>query len=170
MPCDLTSSRTRNCKNKLAGQSKIYFNNFVEDPFTIVAGEATAVNPLLTEVYEYELEGDGNTLVESLVSDRNTGTSVNTQTLTTILKGLSAANGAELNLMAYGYPQVVVKDRNGEYHSVAYDDGMDFTVEKVTGGAKTDLTGYTLTGVATTGALSAHLDAATVTAFLLLVV
>ena len=54
--------------------------NYLENPFTVVDGEATAINPLLTEVFEFQLEGDGNNLAESLVSERQNGTSVNTQT------------------------------------------------------------------------------------------
>ena len=55
--------------------------------------------------------------------------------------------------VARGYPQAVVKDRNGNYHAIGIDDGIDFTVEKATGGVKTDLNGYTLTGVSTVAEL-----------------
>ena len=136
----------------------------------MVGGECTAVNVGLTAVYQYDLEGDLNTLVESIVGDRNTGTSVNTQTLTIALKAIDAATGAEMNLLAKGYPMAVVKDRNGVYHSVGMDDGIDFTVEQNTGGVKSDFNGYTLTGISTTGSLSPKLDAATITAFEALVV
>jgi len=73
-----------------------------------------------------------------------------------------------MNLLAYGFPMAVVKDRNGIFHAIGTDDGIDFTVVQSTGGAKGDLNGYTLTGVSTTGALSPKLDATTVTAFLAL--
>lgn len=170
LACDITSGRTRICKSLQGGQSGLYLFNYVEDPFTVVDGVATGINPLLTEVFLYELEGDGNTLVENMPSDRNTGTSVNTQTLTTVLKGITPEASAELNLLAYGFPMAVVKDRNGAFHCIGVDDGIDFTVEKLTGGVKTDLTGYNLTGVSTTGALSAEMDETTRDAFLLLVV
>ena len=74
-----------------------------------------------------------------------------------------------MNLLAYGFPMAVVKDRNGIYHAIGIDDGIDFTVVQSTGGAKTELNGYTLTGVSTTGSLSPKLDNATVAAFLALV-
>tara|TARA_R100001198_G_C5190375_1_gene183286 strand:- start:58 stop:489 length:432 start_codon:yes stop_codon:yes gene_type:complete len=141
----------------------------VEDPFTVVNGVATAINPLITQVHEYELEGDGNTLNEVIVSDRNTGSSVNTQTLVTVLKAMDVETTNELNLAAYGFPMCVVRDRNGNFLCVGIDDGIDFTIDKATGGAKTDLNGYTMTGVSTTGALSPHMDDATRDAFLLLV-
>ena len=74
-----------------------------------------------------------------------------------------------MNLLAYGYPMAVVRDRNGIYHAIGIDDGIDFVVAQSTGGAKTELNGYTLTGTSTTGSLSPKLDSTTVTAFLALV-
>lgn len=169
MACDLTKGRAKSCKSGVAGVSSIYFYNFLLDSFTVVDGSATAMNVGLTAAYEYKIEGDLNTLVESMASDRNNGTSINTQTITASLKQISAADGAELNLMARGYPMAVIKDRNGVYSAVGIDDGIDFTVEQNTGGAKADFNGYTLTGVSTTNALSPKLDEATITAFLAVV-
>lgn len=169
MACDITSGRAKVCKDSIGGNSKLYMFNYLEDAFTITGGLATAINPSLTEVFEYELEGDGNTLVQNMVSDRQNGTTVNTQTLTVILKQMDAVTSAEMNIVAKGYPMAVVKDRNGKYHAIGLQDGIDFTVDAVTGGAKTDLNGYTLTGVATTGSLAPILDSATITAFLALV-
>jgi hypothetical protein len=147
----------------------LYLFNFVENPFTVAAGVATAINPLLTVVYKYEIEGDGNKVDENLVPDRNSGTSVNTQTMTIVLKKIDAATSLQMNLLAYGFPMAVIKDRNGVYHALGIDDGIDFSVAQSTGGAKTEMNGYTLTGVATTGALSPKLDSDTITDFLALV-
>jgi hypothetical protein len=168
MACDITAGRLRPCKNSLGGLGSLFLFNFVENPFTVANGVATAINPLLTEVFEYELEGDGNNVVETLTSDRNSGTSVNTQVLTAVLKKIDATSSAQMNLLAYGFPMAVVRDRNGIYHALGIQDGIDFVVAQSTGGAKTELNGYTLTGTATTGALSPKLDSATVSAFLAL--
>jgi len=169
MACDLTQGFARICKDSLGGASKLYLFNFIDTPFTITANVATAISASLITVYGYALEGDQNTLEEAIVSDSNTGTSVNTQTINIILKKISAVKGAEMNLLAYNFPQVVIKDRNGIYHCLALTDGMDFTITQSTGGAKGDLNGYTLAGVSTEGALSAKMDSATATAFELLV-
>ena len=167
--CDITSGRAKVCKDSIGGNSKLYMFNYLEDAFTITGGLATAINPSLTDVFEYELEGDGNTLVQNMVSDRQNGTTVNTQTLTIVLKQMDATTSAQMNIIAKGYPMAVVKDRKGNYHAIGLQDGIDFTVDAVTGGAKTDLNGYTLTGVATTGSLAPILDPATIIAFLALV-
>lgn len=169
MICDITAGRDRVCKNSLGGNANLYLFNYLEDPFTIVGGEATAMNVLLTEAFKYELEGDLNTLVEDMVTDRNTGTTVNTQTTTVTLKQIDATTSAEMNLVAQSYPMAVIEDRNGVFHAIGIDDGIDFNVNQSTGGVKTDMNGYTLVGTSTTGALSPKLDAATITAFLAVV-
>jgi len=163
--CDITKGRARVCKKGLGGTTILFLYNFVEDPFTIVAGEATAINVLLTTVFQYDLEGDGNPLVESMVSDRNTGTSVNTQTIIGLIKNQDAATSLEFNLVAKNFPQAVVKDRNGVYHAIALSEGLDFTIEAATGSAHADFNGYTITGVSIEGDLSPKLDSATITAF-----
>lgn len=169
MACDITAGRSRTCKVGTGGVAEIYLYNYLEDSFTVTDGVATAMNASLTEAFKYELEGDLNTLVESMVGDRNTGTSVNTQTLTMSLKQISAIDGAQMNLLAKGFPMAVLKDRNGVYSAIGIDDGIDFTVEANRGGAKGDFNGYTLTGVSTTKELAPALDEATTTAFLAIV-
>ena len=165
MACDITIGRDRACKDGLGGNSTLYLYNELADAFTVLGGEATAMNVLLTSAFAFPLEGDGNTLEQSMVSDRNTGTKVNTQTLTVVLKNMDAATSAEFNLLTAGYPQAVVVDRNGNHHALGLDDGIDFTVVASSGGAKTDMNGYTLTGVSTVSDIAPLLDVATVTAF-----
>jgi hypothetical protein len=169
MACDISAGRLRACKQNLGGLSSIYLLNYVEEAFAVTAGVATGVNPLVTVVYEYEIDGDTHNLVQDFVSSKDAGTSVNTQTLTAMLKGTDATTSAQLNTLVYGKLVAVIKDRNGVYSVMGIDDGVDFNVNAATGSAKTDMNGYTLTGVATTGALAPILDSTTVTTFLALV-
>jgi len=165
MACNINNGRDRACKEGLGGASTLYLYNELADAFTVLNGEGTAMNVLLTEAWAFPLEGDGNTLEQSMVSDRNTGTKVNTQTLTVVLKNMDASTNAQFNLLSAGYPQAVVVDRNGNHHALGLDDGIDFTVVGSTGGAKTDGNMYTLTGISTVSDLAPILDASTVTAF-----
>lgn len=169
MACDIIAGRGKGCKDSLGGTSKLYLWNFLEDPFTVAASVATAMNVSLIEAFEFDLVGDGSTLTENMVSDRQTQTTVNTQTLTAVFNKMDASSAANFNLAAYGYPQGIVKDRNGEYHLLGQSEGIDFTIDGTTGGAFTDLNGFTITGVSTEVELSPKLDAATVTAFLAIV-
>ena len=167
MACNLTAPRSRGCKEALGGSKNVYLYNELEDSFTVAAGVATAMNVLLTAAYKYELEGDLNTLVQNMPSDRNTFARVNTQTLTLVLKVPDAATNNEFNTLVAGFSHAVVQDRNDNYLVIGIDDGIDWTVEQNSGGAKGDGSIYTLTGVATTNKLAPIMDSATETAFLL---
>ena len=167
---DITSGRERTCKDSLGGAKKLWFYNYVENPFTVATGEATAINPLLTQVFEFEIEGDANTLTQNFIGERQNGTSVNTQSLSVVFKKQDAISSANFSKLVKGQPQAVVQDRNGNFHALGIDDGMDITIDASTGGAKTDLNGYTITATATTDDFAPLLDSATATAFLALVV
>lgn len=169
MACDITQGRRVPCKDSIGGTSKAFFMNFVENPFTVAAGEATAINPLITDVFQYDLTGDTSNYSESMVSDRTAGTTVNTQTLTLALNKITEDDTNQLNLLAYGYPIVVIKDRNNIYRAMGITEGVDFTVVASTGAAKADFNGYTLTGTAMENQLAPILDSTTVTAMLALV-
>ena len=166
MACDLTKSRGKLCKEGISGNSMIYLYDDLDAPFTVANGEASAMNVLLIANYSYALVGDANILEQSMVGERINGTRVNTQTLTVVLPQMSAADSAEFNLLAASYAQCVVKTRKGQYLAIGIDDGIDWTIVANTGGAKTDLNGYTITGVSTTSELAPELDQATTDAFL----
>lgn len=169
MACDITTGRERQCKTSLGGARKVWFYNYIEDPFDGGGAEVTSINPSLTEVFEFEIEGDSNTLDQNFIGERQNGTSVNTQTLTLVLKKQDPLSSFNLMNLVQGQPQAVVQDRNGYYHALGIDDGMDVTITASTGGAKTDLNGYTIVATATTAELAPMLDDDTVTAFLALV-
>jgi len=170
MACDLiTAGRKKACKKHIGGASKLYLWNFISDPFTLLDGEARAMNVLVTEVFEYDLTGDGQVLAENMVSDRTAGTRTNTQTTTAILQGIDFATSNEMKFVAGDSPQGVVKSKDGNYHLVGQTEGIDFTIDSTTGTTQAELNGYTLTGVSTENGLSPILDSATVTAFLAVV-
>ena len=165
MSCDISKGRNRVCNDGLGGTNTLYLYKYIEDPFTIVDSEATAMNVALSANYKFELEGDGNPFTQNMPGNRETGSRVNTQTVTAVLKKMDAPTNAQFNLLVAGRAQAVIVDRNGNYLAAGIDDGFTWTVDTTTGGAKTDGNLYTLTGVATTGALTPILDSATVIAF-----
>jgi len=169
MACDLTAGREKQCKQGIGGVAKLYLFDYLEDPFTVASGAATAMNVLLTEAFEYDLTGDGQVLLENMVSDRSAGTTTNTQTVTAILQKIDVATSNEMKLIANATPQAVIKTRNGDYHAVGVTDGIDFTIDQTTGATQAEFNGYTLTGVAIESEYSAILDTATTSAFLAIV-
>lgn len=172
MACsDILAGIGKQCNDTIGGVQKIYIFNYLDDPFTISAdgSEATAMNVLLTESFEFEIFGSGN-ILEQTIPDNDTFTSVNTQTLTLLLPRMTASKHATLTFLTEGSPMAVVKDRNGEYHAVGvgldYNEGIRFGNVATTGGAQSDFNGYTLTGTSRVKRLAPILDSATVTAFL----
>lgn len=168
MACEITTGRAKLCHEGQGGNKAVYIFNYLEDPFTIVAGVATAINVALTVVYKFYIEGDLNTYAQD-VQPTNIGSTVNTQTLTVNLPNQTATDSANLNLLAYGSAMAVIEDRNGVYHAAFVDDGALWQIQANTGGAKAEGNGYTVIALGTTGALAPQLDAGTITAFLALV-
>lgn len=165
MACNLTSGRTEPCKDSVGGIKKAIFLDYVEDAFTVSSGQATAINAEVTEVFEYELRSDNNTFSESLVSDKNTGTTVNTQTAEVRLKKQDYQSSNEVKLMASGRPIIVLIGYDGSYKVMGRDEGCDLTGSNIqSGGAKTDFNGYDLTFTAMETELAPYLDAATIAA------
>jgi len=169
MACVLTSGRTEPCRDAIGGLKAAYFIDFQEDSFTIAAGEATAIDVGVTEVFKYELLADGNTLVETFTADQNNGTSIYEQVLALALKKQDKETANELALIVKARPIVVVQFRDGTYKIVGVSDGTVATGDIQSGGAKADFNGYNLTLTATEVSPAPTLDALTVTALLALV-
>lgn len=169
MACTLTSGRTNPCKDAIGGMKAAYLIDYQEDAFTVSGGTATAIDAGVTVCYKYELLADGNTLVETIASDENTGTSTYTQALTMALKKQTKESAAELKLMVAARPIVVVQLRSGEYKIVGLEDGCTTTGTIESGGAKGEFNGYNITMTAIETQPAPTLDSATVTALLALV-
>ena len=154
----------------MGGLVAAYFINFTEDAFTVADAEATAINVAVTEVFKYELRNDGNNFSEAVVTDPNTGTTTNTQTLALALPKLDKDTALQVDLLAKGRPVIVVQDRNGNYQVAGLSEGCDLTGSDLnSGGAKTDFNGYNLTFTAVEGSVAPFLDSSTITALLALV-
>ena len=147
MACDLTLGRKEVCKDSVGGLKNVYFVNFGDatgytyngtntDVIDDVAGTPTA--------YKYELKGT-NSLEQTITSSRENGTTFFDQSLKLQLKKLTPKDHKEIKLLAYGRPQVIVEDNNGNFFYCGLEHGMDVTGGTiVTGTAMGDLSGYTL--------------------------
>lgn len=147
MACDLSLGRIEPCKDSVGGLKNVYFVNFGDmtgvtyngtntDVIDTVAGTPTA--------YKYALKGT-NSLDQTITSNRENGTTFFDQSLKLTLKKLTARDHKEIKLLAYGRPQVIVEDNNGNLFMCGLDYGMEVTGGTiVTGAAMGDLSGYTL--------------------------
>lgn len=169
MACILTSGRTEPCRDAIGGLKAVYLLDYLEDAFTVAAGEATAIDAAVTEVYKYELLADGNTYVETVTADQNNGTTVYEQVLTVALKKQTKASANELDIVSKARPIVVVQFRDGTYKIQGLSDGTVVTGDNQSGGAKADFNGYNRTFTSTEVTPSPELDTATATALIALV-
>lgn len=165
MACVLTSGRTEPCNDGAGGIAKIFVADYLEDGFTIASGAATAINVALTEVFGYELRANNNKLNEALITDKNTGSRVNTQTLEVRLKKQGVASANEIMLLSAARPLIVVKGNDGSYKLMGATEGCDLTGSNIdSGNARADFNGYDLTFTAEELLLAPFLDSATITA------
>ena len=148
MACDLGFGRIEPCKDSVGGLKAVYFVNYGEmgaityDVTNTDVIDAVAGTP---DAYKYDLKG-ASTFTQNVNSSRENGTTFYEQVLELTFKKLTVKDHKELKLMAYGRPQVIVEDNNGNFFYAGLEHGMDVTGGTiVTGGAMGDLSGYTLT-------------------------
>jgi hypothetical protein len=148
MACDLSSGRLEVCKDSVGGLKAVYFVNYGDatgytydvtntDVIDAVAGTPSA--------YKYDLKG-ASTFTQNVNSSRENGTTFYEQVLELTFKKLTVKDHKELKLMAYGRPQVIVEDNNGNFFYAGLEHGMDVTGGTIlTSGDMGGLSGYTIT-------------------------
>ena len=149
MSCTISKGRKEPCKDKVGGLYKVYFANFGTLTGLTYSVDGSVSGTTEASVYEYELKGT-NSFTQSMVSNRENGTTTVTQTLTISLKGLDAATSNEIKLLAYGRPHAIITDNNGNSWLAGKDFGLELTTgDANTGTAMGDAYAYTLTLVGT---------------------
>lgn len=149
MACDLTLGRGIKCKDSVGGIDAIYFIN--DGDLGTITYNGTNTDSIDTidgtqHAFHYDVKNSGSTLVETMTSSRENGTTFVDQTLTLVFPNLTVADHKELKLLAWGNPKVIVRDNNGDYKLCGLEFGMDVeTVAAQSGGAMGDLSGYTIT-------------------------
>tara|TARA_Y100000401_G_scaffold74536_1_gene60454 strand:+ start:182 stop:712 length:531 start_codon:yes stop_codon:yes gene_type:complete len=146
MACDISLGRKEACKENVGGLKAIYFINY---DATLLSGATITSNEIASltssvDAYKYELKADGNTYEEANENSRENGTSFFTQTGTFVLKVQDAATQAELTLLSYGRPHVIIEDYNGNFRLAGAEHGVEVSVSTTSGGAMGDLNGYNL--------------------------
>jgi hypothetical protein len=148
MSCDISAGRLEPCKNSVGGLTAVYFVNYGDatgytydavdtDVIDTVAGTPTA--------YKYELKGTSS-FTQNINASRDNGTVFFEQVLELSLKKLTMKDHRNIKLLAYGRPQVLVEDYNGNVFYCGLKNGMDVTGGSITSGAAMgDMSGYTLT-------------------------
>ena len=167
MACDLTTGRSKGCFNALAGIKKVYFSTDSLGTLTydatdtdVITAFATDVGDTAPEFFEYDLKGNNNTFdAGTITKDISNGTSFFAQNLAVSLPKLDKSTHKEVKLLVWASPTVVVQDYNDNYLVMGLKNGADVTGGTiVTGGARGDFAGYTLTMTAEEEAPANFLD------------
>lgn len=146
MACDLTRSRSLECKDSVGGIKAIYFADFGDITIAYDATDTDLVEDLGTvTVFKYDVKG-ANSFEQAITSSRENGTTFFEQTLNITLPKLTKEDHKELKLLTYGRPHVIIHDYNGNAFLMGAEHGAEVTGGTiVTGTAMGDLSGYTLT-------------------------
>lgn len=148
MACDLTTGIGIGCKDSVGGLKAIYLADFGTMGAVTYDGTETDMIAGLADAttvwFKYDLVGTTNTFAETMAANEDNGTSFSEQTLTVTLAKLNIQANKELKLVTWGRPHAVVEDRNGNFFMMGLEHGVNGTLTTATGGAMTDLNGYTL--------------------------
>lgn len=148
MACDITAGRLEPCKDSVGGITAIYIggaytSNLLTTATISADGEVSAFAAALT-FYKYDLKG-ANSFDQTNENSRENGTSFWTQSGTIVLKKQDKATTAQLKLLSYGRPQIIIEDYNGNYYLAGIENGVEVAVNTATGAGMGDLNGYNLT-------------------------
>lgn len=150
MACDITLGRLEGCKDSNGGLNAVYFLNFGDAEGWSVTDETitgiAAGSP--PSIFKYDLRGT-STFDQSITSSRENGTTFAEQTLVLSLKKQDATTQKQIKLLAYGRPQILVEDNNGNVFVVGEEYGAELTASTSTGASMGDKSGYELSFVAT---------------------
>jgi len=147
MPCDISLGRAEQCKNSIGGLKAAYFINW-GDATTVTYSATAGQEDVITALggtptgYKYELKGT-STFEQTVTSSRENGTTFVDQKLSLSIKKLSIADHKQLKLLAYGRPQIIVEDNNGNFFLAGLTKGMDLVTATISSGAAmADMSGY----------------------------
>jgi len=149
MSCELTAGFTLQCKDGIGGIKKIYLNaqsGFAGELTIDASTQEVTASASASDLFEFILPKSTGSFTEEVASSVENGTIFYTQTVTASFHKLSAARRKQLELIAQNRLFVIVLDNNDNYWVVGYEDGAEVTAAStMTGTAKGDMNGYTIT-------------------------
>lgn len=142
----INKSRNLHCKTGFSGVESVGFLPIVNGGLTLTSDDTFEGTGMTGSVYRFLLNNDGNTYSEEIASDINTGTTVYTGTLTLTLPVLDKDTRNQVKLLAMGHYHVFIQMKDKKMLLMGSEFGAQLTTGTIaTGGARTDMSGYTLT-------------------------
>lgn len=132
------------CMDGVGGVKNYYFALWANYGMTVASGEVTALGSL-AQVFKYEVTGNANSLTETLNPSMENMTAFVTQVTSATFQGLNKDLQFQLSLLAKSRTLVFIEDYNGNIKLMgAFNGAYGSAGTSVTGGAKGDLSGYTI--------------------------
>ena len=157
MPCVISAGRETSCKDAVGGIKGVYIHNYTEwynnASSTVTDGVVTAIIDKTStdtdapfNVFYFQTRREMCSLEVAVQSSPENGTTFFEQTFTMDLNKLSQDDANALRLLAYGRPQIIVEDNQGNLIMLGAKNGMDVTAGSIsTGQAFGDRNGVSLT-------------------------
>ena len=146
MACDFITKgkKATACMNSVGGVKNYYFALWGNYGMNIIMGEVLTLGSL-NQIFKYEVTGNANSLTETLNPSMENMTAFVTQVTSATFQGLNKDLQFQLSLLATSRTLVFIEDYNGNIKLMgAYNGAYGSAGTSVTGGAKGDLSGYTI--------------------------
>lgn len=146
MACNMTKGRLLPCSDAVGGISGLYFVDYGTLTTTFDATQTNVIDDLgAITAYKYDIKSASN-VIQTMTASAANGTTFVAQVITAILQKMTWSDNAELLLLGYGRPHVVVHLNTGESIVVGLEYGASMeTGVADSGTAMGDLNGYTIT-------------------------
>jgi hypothetical protein len=142
MACDIiTKGRKLACKDSRKGVKAFYFSPFEEYNFTVVGQEIATLPVSLTDVFKYEVKGEGNKFEDVPSVDLATRTTEFKETINMLLQKISKETEVELKALVFSTVVGFVEDFNGNIFVCGMTNGLDATTAPMS----TDTSGFSVT-------------------------
>jgi hypothetical protein len=164
MACSPSKGRLLPCKDAVGGIKGIYFIDYGTMTVNYDVTQTNVIDDLgAITAYEYDIKSASN-VIQTMTASNDNGTTFVNQVVTAVLQKLTWSDNAEILLLGYGHPHVVVQMKNGESVVVGLENGASLeTGVSDSGTAMGDLQGYTLTINADERKFANYLKGSTVT-------
>ena len=148
MACDITSGRTVLCKDSIGGIKTLYVSTEAMGAITYDITDTDAITAFagLPEFFQFDLRGATNSLTQTINVSEDNGTTLFDQVVACTFPKMTKEMNKQLKLMCYASSTAVVEDFNGNQFIVGLENQCSVNGGTiVTGAAKADLSGYTVT-------------------------
>ena len=123
MPCTLSNGFARDCSDSTGGIEELYILERASvTAYTVASHEVTAITDGGSTWRKYELKKEVGSIVATTTIDPANGTRFSEGTIAFSINKFSATKSNELKLMVLGQIVCIIKDNNGVYWGMGFQN------------------------------------------------